>query len=148
MEQDLPKDYRISDDPSRVDFQTVTRWLSGSYWSPGIGREEVERAAKYSSLVVGVYTAGGEQVGYARLASDNTRFAYFMDVFVEEGHRRKGIAQAMVRFAMEHPDHRPVYLWLLGTRDAHEVYRKAGFNPLDHVERWMILRKERPGPSV
>lgn len=148
MEQETSNRYRISDDPSLVDFGTVTRWLAGSYWSPGIGREEVERAAKYSSLVVGVYTAAGVQVGYARLASDKTRFAYFMDVFVEEKHRRKGIAQAMVRFAMEHPDHRSIYMWLLGTRDAHEVYRKAGFKPLDHVDRWMIIRKDRPGPSV
>ena len=148
MEFKLPDGYRISDDLSLIDFETVTGWLSGSYWSPGIGREEVERAAKYSSLVVGVYAPGGRQVGYARLASDKTRFAYFMDVFVEEGHRRKGIAQAMVRFAMDHPDHRPVYLWLLGTRDAHEVYRRAGFKPLDHVDRWMILRKEKPGPAV
>jgi GNAT superfamily N-acetyltransferase len=136
--------YQISDEIKRVDFKKVTEWLSGSYWSSGIGREEVERGAKNSSLVIGVYAADGSQVGYARLASDKTRFGYFMDVFVEPAHRKKGIAQAMVRFAMEHPDHRPVYTWLLSTRDAHKVYEKEGFKPFSEPGKWMGIFKGRP----
>ena len=93
-------EYQISDEIQRIDFKKVTEWLAGSYWSPGIGQEEVERGAKYSSLVIGVYGKDGTQVGYARLASDKTRFAYIMDVFVEPEHRNKGIAQAICRFAM------------------------------------------------
>ena len=147
METTLLNGYRISDEITKIDFGIVTRWLAGSYWSPGIGREEVERGARFSSLVIGVYAPDGKQVGYARLASDKTRFAYIMDVYVEEGHRRRGIAQAMMRFAMEHPDHQAVYLWLLATRDAQDVYRKAGFQPLQHVERWMAIQKGRPGAT-
>jgi len=145
METKLPNGYRINDELTQIDFEAVTVWLAGSYWSPGIGRAEVERGARYSSLVIGAYTSDGKQVGYARLTSDRTRFAYIMDVYVEEGHRRKGLAQAMMRFALEHPDYQAVYLWLLGTRDAHEVYRKVGFHPLKHVERWMAIQKGRPG---
>jgi len=138
------KDFRISDDITRIDFKRVTEWLAASYWSPGIGQAEVEKGGKNSSLVIGVYETGGVQVGYARLASDKTRFAYIMDVFVEPAHRNKGIAQAMIRFAMEHPDHQPVYQWLLATQDAHQVYEKIGFKPLPHPERWMMIKKERP----
>lgn len=145
MEIILLNGYRISDELSGIDFGTVTDWLAASYWSPGIGREEVERGARHSSLVIGAYTPDGVQVGYARLASDKTRFAYIMDVYVADGYRRQGIAQAMLRFALEHPDHKAVCLWLLGTRDAHEVYRKVGFHPLKHVERWMAIQKGRPG---
>ena len=138
--------YVLSDDLERIDFGTVTAWLAASYWSPGIERAEVERGARHSSLVVGAYDASGAQVGYARVASDRTRFGYFMDVFVDEGHRGHGIGRAMVAFAMDHPEHRPVYLWLLATNDAHGVYAKLGFEPPPHPERMMILRKPWPRP--
>jgi GNAT superfamily N-acetyltransferase len=137
--------YKISDDLQRVDFKKVTEWLATVFWSPGIGREEVEHGAKNSSLVIGVYAADGSQVGYARVASDRTRFGYFMDVFVDPAHRHKGIAQAIMRFGLEHPDHQAVYQWVLATRDAHQVYEKVGFRAFPHPERWMGFFKKRPG---
>jgi GNAT superfamily N-acetyltransferase len=138
--------YALSYELARVDFARVTEWLSGSYWSPGIERTEVERGARHSSLVVGAYTASGEQVGYARVASDRTRVGFFMDVFVDTAHRKRGIGRAMVRFAMEHPEYRPVYIWLLATDDAHGVYAALGFAPHPHPERMMLLRKPWPRP--
>jgi GNAT superfamily N-acetyltransferase len=138
--------YVLSDELDRVNFATVTAWLAGSYWSPGIERAEVERGARHSSLVVGAYDAHGAQVGYARVASDRTRFGYFMDVFVDEAHRGRGLGRAIVAFGIEHPEHVPVYLWLLATHDAHGVYAKLGFAPLTHPERIMALRKPWPRP--
>ncbi len=138
--------YQIRDDIKRIKFEKVTEWLASTYWSPGIKRDEVERGAKNSSLVIGTYTSEGKQVGYARLASDKTRFAYIMDVFVEPTHRLKGVAQAMIRFAMEHPDHKPVYQWLLATHDAQKTYEKVGFKPLENPERWMRIKKPWPRP--
>ena len=121
--------YTLSDDLERIDFPKVTEWLTGSYWSPGISLEEVERGARHSSLVIGAYDRAGAQVGYARVASDRTRLGFVMDVFVDDRHRKRGIGQALVRFAMEHPEHAPVYLWLLATNDAHGVYAAEGFRP-------------------
>lgn len=137
--------HQISDELQRVDFKKVTSWLGTVFWSIGIGQEEVEKGARNSSLVIGCYAPDGGQVGYARLASDKTRFGYFMDVFVDPAHRHKGIAQAMIRFGLEHPDHKSVYQWTLATRDAHKVYEKVGFRPLPHPERWMGFFKKRPG---
>ena len=136
--------YTLSDDLARVDFAKVTEWLAGSYWSPGIDRKEVERGARHSSLVVGAYDGSGAQVGYARIASDKTRLGFVMDVFVDDQHRKRGIGRALVRFAMEHPDYSPVYLWLLATNDAHGVYAKLGFGPHPHPERMMVLLKPWP----
>ncbi|HVM32332.1 MAG TPA: GNAT family N-acetyltransferase [bacterium] len=144
METQWADGYRISDDPARVDLELLTRWLSGTYWVPGIGQDEVRRSLRHSSLVVSAHSAGGAPVGFARVVSDKTRFGYFMDVYVEETHRRRGLAKAMIQFAMDHPDHRGVYLWLLATRDAQSVYAKAGFRPLAHPERWMEIQKGRP----
>jgi GNAT superfamily N-acetyltransferase len=139
----LYRGYVIHDEIESIDFRRVTEWLAGSYWSPRISQREVEKGARNSSLVIGSYDAEDVQVGYARIASDKTRFAYIMDVFVEPAHRGKGLAGAMIRFAMEHPEYHDVYQWLLATSDAHRVYEKLGFKPLDHPERWMILRKEK-----
>ncbi len=127
----------LSDDRARVDFARVTEWLAGSYWSPGIPRAAVERAARNSSLVAGAYDATGAQVGYLRVVSDCTRFANLMDVFVAETHRGRGIGRALVRFALAHPAHREISRWMLGTRDAHGVYAPEGFQPIAEPERLM-----------
>ena len=130
-------DWVLSDDRSRVDWARVTGWLAGSYWCPGIPRAAVERAARHSSLVAGAYAADGAQVGHLRVVSDCTRFANIMDVFVAEPVRGRGLGPALVRFALEHPAHRAIARWQLGTRDAHGVYAHEGFRPLGAPERWM-----------
>jgi nitroimidazol reductase NimA-like FMN-containing flavoprotein (pyridoxamine 5'-phosphate oxidase superfamily)/GNAT superfamily N-acetyltransferase len=130
-------DWVLSDDRARVDFARVTGWLAGAYWSPGIPRAAVERAARHSSLVVGAYAADGAQVGHLRVVSDCTRFANIMDVFVAETVRGRGLGRALVRFALEHPAHQGIARWQLGTKDAHAVYAREGFRALAAPERWM-----------
>ena len=131
--------FEISDEVSRVDFEVVHSWLASSYWSPGIDRQKVEKAAKHSSLVVGAYL-GGRQAGYLRVVSDYATFAWVCDVFVGEEFRGKGLAKAMMRFALAHPEHQGLRRWVLATKDAHDVYKACGFNALPEPQRWMILR--------
>jgi ribosomal protein S18 acetylase RimI-like enzyme len=138
--------YEFDDALDRLDFAALESWLGASYWSPNIKAAEIETGARNSTLVVGCY-GGAEQVGYMRLVSDKIRFAYIMDVYVEVGHRRKGIAENMVKFAMAHTAVEEVYMWLLATRDGHSVYGKAGFVPLPVPEMWMIKRKEKIRPA-
>ncbi|MEZ0324935.1 MAG: GNAT family N-acetyltransferase [Fimbriimonas sp.] len=121
----------------RVDFERVHRWLTNSYWSPGISLEKVRRAAAGTSLVVSAF-ADGEQVGYMRVISDKATFAWIADVYVDESQRGKGIAKAMLQFALAHPEHQGLRRWVLATRDAHRVYESAGFGPLWEPHRWMI----------
>jgi GNAT superfamily N-acetyltransferase len=138
-------EYEIDDARERIDFARVHAWLADTYWSPGVSRETVERAAQHSSLVVGVYR-DGVQVGCLRVVSDRATFAWVCDVFVEAAHRKQGIAKAMVRFALEHPEHQGLRRWLLATRDAHPIYREVGFVPLPNPERWMSI--QRPPPAA
>jgi len=137
-------DWTLSDDRARVDFASVSAWLAGAYWCPGIPRAAVERAARGSSLVAGAYAADGAQVGYLRVVSDRTRFANVMDVFVAEPQRRRGIGRALVRFALQHPDHRDISRWLLGTQDAHGVYAHEGFRLLQEPGRVMERKIAAP----
>ncbi|HET6147825.1 MAG TPA: GNAT family N-acetyltransferase [Polyangia bacterium] len=130
-------DWVLSDDRSRLDLARVTGWLAASYWSPGIPRATVEQAARHSSLVAGAYADDGTQVGHLRVVSDCTRFANIMDVYVAESQRRRGLGRALVRFALDHPAHRSIARWQLGTRDAHGVYEHEGFRALGFPERFM-----------
>jgi GNAT superfamily N-acetyltransferase len=135
--------YELDDSLERMDFARVHGWLTTAYWSVGVSRDRVEKAARGSSLIVGVYQ-NDAQVAYLRVVSDKTTFAWVCDVFVDEAHRGRGIARAMLRFALEHPEHQGLRRWLLATANAHGVYREVGFVPLPSPERWMAYLPETP----
>lgn len=132
-------EFEIDDDLARVDFDLVHSWLTSSYWSPGVSRQKVERAATGSASVIGVFL-NDRQVAYCRVVSDRETFAWLCDVFVDEAFRGRGIARAMVQFVLSLPYASSLRRWLLATRDAHEIYASCGFELLDNPERWMILR--------
>ena len=132
-------DYTISTDPAQLDFGAVHAYLTRCYWSPGISRELVERAAEHS-LCFGLYR-GQEQVGYARVINDRTTFAYLCDVYVLEEHRGHGLAVWMMEVITAHPDLQGLRRFVLITRDAHELYRKFGFTPLARPEGWMEVHR-------
>ena len=137
-------DIALSADRGRLRMDEVRAMLAATYWSPGITREEIAAGIRNSALVVGAYAGDGRQLGFCRVISDRTRFAYLLDVVVAEDCRHRGIGQAMVRFAVTHPDLRQVYQWLLKTSDAHGVYGKCGFAPIEDPERWMGIMRPRP----
>ena len=122
-----------------LDFVRIHQWLTGSYWSVGIGRERVEKGFANSTLCIGAFCAG-QQIGVARVVSDTTRFAYVADVFVDEAFRKRGIGREMVRQLMGHPLMSETTMWCLLTLDAHGVYESLGFEKTTHPERFMIWR--------
>lgn len=129
---------------NKMDFDTITHLLSDTYWSKGISKQEVVKGASNSALVVGVFNEAHEQIAYSRVISDKTRFAYVLDVIVDEAYRKQGVGQAMVNFILTHPELDDVYQWLLITKDAHGVYQKVGFGPVKQPGGWMEIRNERP----
>ena len=132
--------YEISNDPGRLDVGRIHRFLSTeAYWSPGVPRDVVERSIA-NSLPFGVYSQeSGEQVGFARVVTDYATFAWIADVYVEAAHRGHGLGKRLVAEILEHPDLQGLRRWLLGTADAHELYRRFGFDELDRVERFMAI---------
>ncbi len=138
--------FEVSCDPVRLDFERIHAWLASSYWSPGISRERVEKAARGSALLVGAYQ-DGLQVGYLRVISDATTFAWICDVFVDPASRSRGVARAMLRFALDHADFQGLRRWVLATKDAHAVYSDVGFISVSNPERWMILHPDEADPA-
>ncbi|MCX6271279.1 MAG: GNAT family N-acetyltransferase [Bacteroidetes bacterium] len=88
--------YLIKDGYNEMNFNKVTDMLKNAFWSIGIDQEEVMKGARNSALVVGAFTPENEQIGYARVISDKTRFAYILDVMVDEKFRKQGIGKAMM----------------------------------------------------
>jgi len=140
------REFSVRAGPEAMDFDAVTAMLGSAYWSLGIGKEEVERGARNSALVVGAFTEDGRQVGYARAVSDKVRFAYVLDVFVREEFRKRGAAKLMMKRILEAEELSEVYQWLLITRDAHELYEKLGFSVISRPNDWMEIRRPRKQP--
>ncbi|WP_231626293.1 GNAT family N-acetyltransferase [Streptomyces apocyni] len=136
-------DYEISTDPARLDPARIHHWLStDAYWALGRSREKQDRAIA-GSLNFGVYDgASGEQVGYARVLTDQADFAWLCDVYIAPSARGKGLGTELVTAVRERLDAYGVRRCLLATRDAHGVYEKVGFQPLRNPEHWMALLLE------
>jgi len=136
--------YFVKDGYNEMHFDKITNMLKDAFWSMGIKKEEIIQGAQNSAFLVGAFTNDNEQIGFARVISDKTRFAYILDVIVAEDFRKKGIGQAMIRYILNHPDFKDVYQWLLITKDAHGVYQKVGFKPINRPGDWMEIRMNRP----
>ena len=131
--------YEISTDPARLDLDAIHAFLTQSYWSPGIPRATVARAIA-NSLCFGVFWQG-EQVGFARMVTDKTTFAYLCDVYVLEAHRGRGVSKQLMDYVMKHPDLQGLRRVMLATRDAHGLYAQFGFTPLSAPDRIMEVLK-------
>lgn len=129
MKRDLGDGYELDDDKARVDVAAVHRYLAEeSYWAKGRELERQQMLVDTAERVVGLYH-DGEQVGFCRAASsDGISFVYLADVYVLPDHRGRGLGKELVA---EMVDRGPLAerIWLLHTKDAHDLYRQFGFGP-------------------
>ena len=128
----------VDTDPARLDLEMMHAFLTRSYWARGRSLEEVRLAVEHS-LPFGLYLAG-RQVGFARVVTDRLTFAYIADVFVEDAERSRGLGSFLMECVTGHEALACVGIWTLFTRDAHALYRRFGFGPLqgERLERFMI----------
>jgi GNAT superfamily N-acetyltransferase len=132
----------LDDDPARFDLERAHAWISGqSYWAKGIPFTTFAKACS-GSLTVGAYTASGEMVAMARVVTDRATFGWICDVFVEERHRGAALGKQLMSYLSGHPDLQGFRRMHLATRDAHELYRQFGFQPLSRPETWMEIRRD------
>jgi GNAT superfamily N-acetyltransferase len=136
---EIPVGYSLTESLAAIDLVAVHSLLAESYWVPGIAFERVERAAAGSSLVLGA-NYDRTTVGYLRVVSDRATFGWICDVIVHPDHQGRGLAQAMVAYALNHPAHQGFRRWILATRDAQSLYEKCGFELIPNPESWMIFR--------
>ncbi len=133
------KEFFVSTDKSKLDLNVIHGFLSQTYWSPGILRERVAKAIQHS-MCFGVYhrtSRGDRQIGFARVVTDFTSFAYMADVFILPEYRGRGLSKFLLENMMAHSELQALKNWFLGTRDAHALYEKFGFTPVKFPERQM-----------
>ena len=127
--------YEISTERSRIDIDAVERFLRDSYWAANRSRDRIERSLE-TSLCFGLYR-DSEMVGFARVVSDYTDFAWYCDVYIARDHRGRGLGKWLTEAVLAHPDLQGLRRWILATSSAHELYRQYGFTELQSPEKWM-----------
>ena len=141
--RDTPREWRrgdlwISTDRRRLDVDAVHAFLASSYWAAGMPRADLERAIE-NSLSFGLYDKE-RLVGFARVITDLSTYAYLSDVFVMATHRGQGLSKWMMECIMAHPDLQRLRRFALFTRDAQGLYERYGFGPQrgssTYMERW------------
>ena len=138
--------YRLSFDAADIDAVAAHAFLTTAYWCEGIPLALIERAIA-NSLCIALHAEehGQEQgqVGFARVVTDRTTFAYLCDVYVLQDHRGRGLADWMVQSLLAHPDLQGLRRFMLFTRDAHTLYARHGFqSPPDDGVLMQILRPD------
>ncbi len=130
--------YLITTDKNCMRVEHIHQWLSEkSHWSQNIPFENVKKSFD-NSFCIGVLQ-GDRQVGYGRLITDYSFFAYMADVYIEEEHRGFGLGKKMIEVLMNLDWVRGLRSIKLTTRDARSLYEKFGFTALTHPERMMEI---------
>lgn len=87
----------------------------------------------------GVYT-DNVLIGYARVLTDHSTFAYLADVFIIEEHRGKGLSKWLMECMLAHPELQNIRTWMLKTQDTHGLYEKYGFSTPENPDSIMGKR--------
>lgn len=135
----MTTEYTISDDKTKLNLAVIHRFLSQeAYWCKNIPIEIVQRSLEHS-LCFGVYLSD-DQVGFARVITDQATFGYLADVFILPEHRGKGLSKQLVAFIMAYPALQGLRRLMLVTFDAHGLYEQFGFKPIDSPENTMSIK--------
>lgn len=128
--------FEISTDRAALDLDWLHDRLStDTYWAIGRTRERVERAVA-NAVPYGVFLEGA-QVAFARLVTDKTTFAWLSDVYVDRSVRGRGVSKLLMDRIMSDVDEWGLRRMVLATGDAHELYRRYGFDAHPKPEQWM-----------
>lgn len=109
----------------RVDMQAlaIQEMLKVTYWAKDISLAEVRNRLE-DGLVFGVFFRRS-QIGFLRLANRKQDVLCLADLVIHPDHRKKGLARALLTYALAHLEERK--LLVLSTRHAFALYQSFGF---------------------
>jgi GNAT superfamily N-acetyltransferase len=125
----------ISTNKSKLQIELIHSFLTETYWAKGRSIDEVKKTIE-NCLCFGVYLEE-KQIGFARICTDYTIFAYLMDVFILPEYRGKGYSKQLMKAVVEEPQLQSCKVWMLKTSDAHGLYKQFGFTELKYPEKVM-----------
>lgn len=129
--------FRISTNNEELQIDVIHRYLTKeAYWTTGRTQAMTEKSIEFS-LCFGVYHHD-KQIGFARVVTDYTIFAYLCDVFILKEYQGQGLGKWLTETILDVLDEEGVRWTMLATRDAHELYEDyGGFHKLYLPEKWM-----------
>lgn len=130
-------EYIFSTDKEKLDLDTIFNFISNSYWGNGTTKNIIKKTID-NSFCFGVYHEN-KQIGFARIVTDFAVFGYIADVFILEEYQGKGIGKRLVEFIISHPDIKRIRRLLLATKDAHGLYKKYGFEPIEELNKYLTV---------
>ncbi len=130
-------EFLISTDKEKLQLDVIQSYMEDeAYWTSGRTRETTQKTIQHS-LCFGVYHQD-EQIGFARVVTDYTIFAYLCDVFILPAYQGQGLGKWLTEVILAFLDEEGVRWTMLATRDAHELYEVYGdFQKLFLPEKWM-----------
>lgn len=129
--------FELTTDKKRMQLDVIYRFLQKSYWANKRTLEAIKKSIEYS-LPFGIFD-GDRQVGFARVITDYSTFAWIADVFIDEDYRGQGLSKWLMESMLAHPELQDLRRWVLATKDAHALYSQFGFKLLNKPERWMEI---------
>lgn len=141
------EDFYIDTDKSVVDFAFTHAYISRETWWGKDRSVEKMRLAIENSLCFILFANGGtkpQQIGFARVVTDYSTFAYIADVFVIPEQRGKGLGKWLIEAIKSHPQLTDLRRVTLFTRTP-EFYQPLGFSDYvsgPDVSKFMIYSPE------
>ncbi len=121
-----------------MDFQTIHEFIRNSYWAKNIPVATLYKALE-NSLCFAALDAQQNTLGFARMVTDKATFGYLSDVFVLPEWRGRGVSREILDAVVAHPDLQGLRRFMLATRDAHGLYTKYGFSPVEDASPLMQI---------
>jgi GNAT superfamily N-acetyltransferase len=118
------QNYTISDDKSRLNFDTICGFLAQSYWANQRDAETIRQSLEHS-ICYGVYHEG-RQIAFARIVTDHTTVYWLCDVFIDDEYRGQGIGKKLIE-TITQSELLSGLMGILATKDAHGLYEQYGF---------------------
>lgn len=127
--------YFISTDKSLLDKEKICILLKDCFWSRNIPIEYVNRFIIHS-LCFGIYQKKDNSlIGFGRVISDYTTYAYVCDIVIDSSHRKKGLGNLLIKEMLTHPELQGLKTWALRTTDdAKKIYLKNGFSVANYPD--------------
>ncbi|MEM1259377.1 MAG: GNAT family N-acetyltransferase [Bacteroidota bacterium] len=132
---------QISSDRSLLDVNKIHGVIKSSYWGSYRSVEQTKKTIE-NSLCFGAYCAE-EQIGFARVLTDEVVLAHIMDVVIFEGYKGKGIGKRLMEYILKDSRVRDVLSITLKTKDAHTFYEKYGFKKVGNSKLWMAIDRAK-----
>ncbi len=123
--------FNISSEKKQVNIDTLLDMLSRSYWAKDRSRKDVEKSVE-NSLCFSLLK-DQEQIGFARVLTDEMAYAIILDMIIREDFRGQGLGKWLMQCICDHPEVKSLrqVLW---TGDADTFYQKGGFEEMSQLK--------------